>query len=79
MDQRKVVYKGHCISLASLPEQGRWAYRIDEQPIRVLESARPAMQQAALEGEALAKARAEVDRAETREQALLERKLTKGD
>ena len=78
MDRRKVVYKGHSISFTSLPEQGRWAYQIDEQAIRVQECLRPPMQQAVLEGQALARAKAEIDRTEALDQALIARKLARG-
>ena len=61
---RQVEYKGHQISLTVLPEQGRWAYRIDDGPMRMVHVTRPAMNAEVLAQEAELKARAEIDRAE---------------
>jgi hypothetical protein len=55
-------YRGHCVALTVLPEQGRWAYRIDNGPIRSLEQLRVAMREEVLAREAELRAKAEIDR-----------------
>jgi hypothetical protein len=61
---RELEYKGRVVLLTVLPEQGRWAYRIDDGPIRMLREAREARARELLYAEAEAAARREIDRAD---------------
>lgn len=61
---RELEYKGRIILVTVLPEQGRWAYRIEDGPIRMVPEARTAREKEFLYREAEAAARCEIDRAD---------------
>lgn len=60
----ELQYRGHRIVLTVLPEQGRWAYRVDNGPIRSLETLRAAMCEEVLAREAELRAKADIDLAD---------------
>lgn len=58
---REFEYKGCLIQATVLPEQGRWAYRIDGGETRMVSEARACGKEADLYAEAEAAAKAEID------------------
>jgi hypothetical protein len=58
---RKFEYKGRLIQTTVLPEQGRWAYRIDGGETRMINEARVCGEESALYAQAEAAAKAEID------------------
>jgi hypothetical protein len=61
---REFDYKGRRIQTTVLPEQGRWAYRIDDGELRMVHETRATMEVEDLFGQAKAAAKAEIDGAE---------------
>jgi hypothetical protein len=61
---RELEYKGRLILSIVLPQQGRWAYRIEDGPLRMLRDARGAREEDLLFEEAQRAAKAEIDRVE---------------
>ena len=60
--RRQIEYKGRLIHLVALPEQGRWGYRIDDDPVQIFHEIRSAMPEKDLLLEAEAAAKTDVDR-----------------
>jgi hypothetical protein len=63
---KQVEYCGHLISIAVLPDQGRWAYRVESGPVRMVHEVRPASDAEALFLEAELRAQVEVQCIEDR-------------
>ena len=61
---REFQYKGRRIQTTVLPEQGRWAYRIDDGEMRMVHETRATMEVEDLFGQAQAAAKAEIDGAD---------------
>jgi hypothetical protein len=61
---REFEYKGRRIQTTVLPEQGRWAYRIDDGEMRMVSETRSSMEVEDLFGQAQAAAKAEIDGAD---------------
>jgi hypothetical protein len=58
---REFQYKGRLIQATVLPEQGRWAYRIDGGETRMVSLARASLEEGDLYAQAEAAAKAEID------------------
>jgi hypothetical protein len=63
---REFQYKGRLIQTTVLPEQGRWAYRIDGGETRMVSEARARGEEGDLYQQAEAAAKAEIDGADRR-------------
>src|SRR6185369_6356087 len=61
---REFEYKGRRIQTTVLPEQGRWAYRIDDGEMRMVHETRDSMGENDLFAQAKAAAKAEIDGAD---------------
>jgi hypothetical protein len=66
-------YQGHEVHATVLPEQGRWAYRIDGQEVHFSKDSRPATEEDVLFALAEAAAKAHIDAAERRRTVRAER------
>ncbi len=64
---REFDYKGRHIATTVLPEDGRWAYRIDGGAVHMSQDVRPAASERVLFEEAATAARAHIDGAERRD------------
>jgi len=64
---RQVEYRGHLISMVVLPDQGRWAYRVENGPVRMLDEVRAASDAEPLFCEAERRAQIEVERIERKD------------
>ena len=58
---REFRYEGHQVQTTVLPDQGRWAYRIDDGEMHTSKEVRPAAKEEVLFREAEAAARAHID------------------
>ncbi|MEJ8837237.1 hypothetical protein [Ramlibacter sp. AN1133] len=61
---REFEYKGRRVQATVLPEQGRWAYRIDDGEMRMVHETRGSMGEGDLFAQAQAAAKAEIDGAD---------------
>lgn len=61
---REFEYKGRRVQTTVLPEQGRWAYRIDDGEMRMVHETRVSMEVEDLFRQAQAAAKAEIDGAD---------------
>jgi hypothetical protein len=58
---KHVEYRGRTISITVLPEQGRWAYRVENGPVRMLDELRKPSEAGPLFDEAQRRAQTEVE------------------
>ena len=58
---RQVEYRGHLIRMVVLPDQGRWAYRVENGPVRMIDEVRAANDAEPLFCEAERRAHIEVE------------------
>ncbi|GAB3757732.1 hypothetical protein GCM10028796_02310 [Ramlibacter monticola] len=63
---RQFDYRGHRVQTTVLPDQGRWAYRIDEDEMHTSKDVRLPAKEEVLFAEAEKAARAHIDGAERR-------------